>query len=333
MTLPRSMKAVAISRPGGPEVLALVERPVPGPRDGELLIGVAAASVNGPDVHQREGRYSPPAGASDLPGLDIAGTVVAVGGGTSRFREGDSVCALVAGGGYAEYCTAPAVQCLPIPKGIDLIAAAALPETVFTVWANVFEAGQLQPGETLLVHGGASGIGTTAIALAKPMGARVFATTGSDEKCRACLDLGAERAVNYSKEDFVAELLAATDRRGVDVILDMIGGDYTPRNIQLLAPKGRLVQIAFMHGPRAEVDLSAVMQKRLTITGSLLRPRSVEEKGRLARAIEQRIWPLIESGAFRPVIHATLPLNQARKAHEILASGTHIGKIVLTTGL
>lgn len=331
--LPTSMNAIAIREPGGPDVLESVQRPVPVPGDGELLVRVAAASVNRPDVLQRQGRYSPPPGTSDLPGMDIAGTVVAAGPDTPRFREGNTLCALVAGGGYAEYCIAPEAQCLPIPAGLDFIGAAALPETVFTVWANVFEAGKLQPGETLLVHGGSSGIGTTAIALARAFGASVFATAGSEEKCRACVDLGASRAINYKEEDFAAAVHEATEGCGVDVILDMVGGDYTPRNVASLATGGRLVQIAFLRGSRVEIEWSVVMQKQLVLTGSTLRRRSVAEKGRIALAVERHIWPLIEAGTFRPVIHTTFPLAQAKAAHELLESGAHIGKIVLTTGV
>lgn len=331
--LPTSMNAIAIREPGGPDVLESVQRPVPVPGDGELLVRVAAASVNRPDVLQRQGRYSPPPGTSDLPGMDIAGTVIAAGPGTSRFREGNTLCALVAGGGYAEYCVAPEAQCLPIPTGLDFIGAAALPETVFTVWANVFEAGKLQSGESFLVHGGSSGIGTTAIALARAFGATVFATAGSEDKCRACVDLGASRAINYKEEDFAAAVHEATHGRGVDVILDMVGGDYTPRNVASLAAGGRLVQIAFLRGSRVEIEWSVVMQKQLVLTGSTLRPRSVAEKGRIALAVERHIWPLIEAGTFRPVIHTTFPLAQAKAAHELLESGAHIGKIVLTTGV
>ena len=331
--LPTSMNVVAIREPGGPDVLESVQRPVPVPGDGELLVRVAAASVNRPDVLQRQGRYSPPPGTSDLPGMDIAGTVIAAGPGTSRFREGNTLCALVAGGGYAEYCVAPEAQCLPIPAGPDFIGAAALPETVFTVWANVFEAGKLQSGESFLVHGGSSGIGTTAIALARAFGASVFATAGSEDKCRACVDLGASHAINYKEEDFAAAVHKATERRGVDVILDMVGGDYTPRNVASLATGGRLVQIAFLRGSRVEIEWSVVMQKQLVLTGSTLRPRSVAEKGRIALAVERHVWPLIEAGTFRPVIHTTFPLAHAKAAHELLESGTHIGKIVLTTGV
>ena len=330
-TLPPTMTAVEIATPGGPEVLRAVRRPVPRPGPGEVLIAVAAAGVNRPDVLQRQGRYAPPEGASDLPGLEVAGRVAARGDGV-EWREGDLVCALLAGGGYAEYCVAPAVQCLSVPGGLDLVQAAALPETVFTVWTNVFERGRLVAGETFLVHGGASGIGTTAIQIARARGARVFATAGSAEKCAACERLGAERAIDYKKEDFATVVGDLTRGRGVDVILDMVGGDYLPRNLAALALEGRLVQIAFLRGPRVEVDLMTLMQKRATLTGSTLRSRSVEEKGRLARAVGASVWPLLEAGSFRPVIHATFPLARAAEAHRLMESDAHTGKIVLLTG-
>jgi putative PIG3 family NAD(P)H quinone oxidoreductase len=278
---------------------------------------------------QREGKYPPPAGASDIPGLDVAGTVAAVGAGVSGWREGDAVCALVAGGGYAEYCLAPAPQCLPVPRGLSLVQAAALPEAFFTVWTNVFERGRLAPGEILLVHGGASGIGTTAIQLGRAFGARVLATAGTGEKCAACERLGAERAINYREEDFVAVVRTLTAGRGVDVILDMVGGSYVPRDLDCLAREGRLVLIAFLGGSKAEVDLRPVLQKWLTITGSTLRARSVEEKGRIAAALREKVWPLLDSGAVRPVIHATVPLAEAAAAHRLLESGAHVGKVVL----
>ena len=324
------MKAVEIVQPGGPEVLRLTERPLPEPGPGELLVRVAAAGVNRPDVLQRLGKYAPPPGASDIPGLEVAGTVEGVGAGVTGWRPGDSLCALLAGGGYAEYCTAPVPQCLPVPKGLSLVEAAALPETFFTVWHNVFERGRLARGETLLVHGGSSGIGTTAIQLGRAFGARVLATAGSAEKCRACARLGAERAVNYKEEDFVAAVKEATDGRGADVVLDMVAGDYTPRNVQCLAVEGRLVQIAFLRGSRVELDLMPLMQKRLTVTGSTLRPRPVEEKGAIAVALRQHVWPLLETGQVRPVIFKTYPLAQAADAHRLMESSAHIGKIVLT---
>jgi NADPH2:quinone reductase len=330
-TIPRTMRAVEISRPGGPEVLRLVERTVPQPGAREVLVEVAAAGVNRPDVFQREGKYAPPAGAPDLPGLEIAGRVVACGADVHEWHEGDLVCALLAGGGYAEYCAAPAAQCLPIPGGLDLVQAAALPETVFTVWANVFERGSLSSGDVLLVHGGSSGIGTTAIQMARARGVRVLATAGTPEKCAACERLGAERAIDYRREDFAAVVQQLTAGRGVDVILDMVGGDYLPRNIASLAPDGRLVQIALLRGSRAEIDLTPVLHRRLTLTGSTLRPRSVEEKGRLARAVRAAVWPLVEKGEVRPVVHATFPLEAAADAHRLMESGVHIGKIVLVT--
>ncbi len=328
--IPTTMTAVEITEPGGPEVLRPVTRPTPAPGPREVLIAVAAAGVNRPDILQRQGKYAPPPGASDLPGLEVAGRVAACGNDVREWKEGDEVCALVAGGGYAEYCAAPVPQCLPVPKGLDLVQAAALPETVFTVWTNLFERGRLSAGETLLVHGGASGIGTTAIQMARARGVRVFATAGTREKCVACEGLGAERAIDYAREDFAAVVGERTAGRGVDVILDMVGGDYLPRNLASLALEGRLVQIAFLKGPRAEIDLMAVMHRRLTLTGSTLRARSIEEKGRIARAVRENVWPLIEKGEVRPVLHATFPLAAAAEAHRVLESGTHVGKIVLT---
>jgi len=323
------MTAVEIAQPGGPEVLRPVTRPTPALGSRDVLIAVAAAGVNRPDLMQRQGRYAPPPGASDIPGLEVAGRVVARGKDVEEWQEGDAVCALVAGGGYAEYCAAPAPQCLPVPKGLDFVEAAALPETVFTVWTNVFERGRLSAGETLLVHGGASGIGTTAIQMARARGVRVFATAGTREKCAACEKLGAERAIDYSREDFAAVVAELTAGRGVDVVLDMVGGDYLPRNLASLATDGRLVQIAFLKGPRAEIDLMTVMHRRLTLTGSTLRPRSIEEKGQIARAVRENVWPLIEKGDVRPVLHATFPLAAAAEAHRALEAGTHVGKIVL----
>ena len=325
------MIAIEIASPGAPDVLRAVERPRPELRDGEVLIRVSAAGVNRPDIMQRLGKYPPPPGASDIPGLEVSGQVIEAAG-PGRWRPGDRVCALVAGGGYAEYCAAPAVQCLPVPSRIDETHAAALPETFFTVWTNVFQRGGLTAGETILVHGGTSGIGTTAIQLATAFGARVFATAGSDEKCGACRDLGAAVAVNYRREDFVAAARAATDGRGVDVILDIVGGDYVQRNIESLALNGRLVQIGLISGSRAQIDFRGVLQKRLTITGSTLRARTVAEKGELAREIESRVWPLLAAGTVRPIIHATFPLREAAQAHRLLESGAVIGKIVLTCG-
>jgi len=321
--------AIEIQSPGGPEVLVPVERPMPVPAAGEVLIKVAAAGVNRPDVFQRLGRYPPPPGASDIPGLEVAGTIEQLGPGVDNWRVGDAVCALVAGGGYAEYCTAPAPQCLPVPRGLDLVAAAAIPETYFTVWTNVFERGRLEGGETLLVHGGASGIGTTAIQLARARGARVFATAGSAEKCAACERLGAERAINYREEDFVAVVRGLTGGRGVDVVLDMVGGEYFARNVEVLATEGRLVEIATLHGAKAELNIQTIMQRRLTITGSTLRARPVAEKGTIAAAVRQHVWPLIEAGAVKPVVYATFPLRNAADAHRVMEADTHIGKLVL----
>jgi len=322
------MRAIEISAPGGPEVLRLVERPVPAPGPGEVLVRVEAAGVNRPDILQRLGQYPPPTGISDLPGLEIAGTVAAIGRDESRWREGDTVCALVAGGGYAEYCVAPAPQALPLPRGFRPREAAAIPETFFTVWTNLFERGKLTEGETVLIHGGSSGIGTTAIQLARAFGATVFATAGSDAKCAACERLGA-RAINYRTADFVQVLREATSDRGVDVVLDIVGGDYLQRNIEALAMHGRLIQIGLLGSARAEINLRPVMQKRLTLTGSTLRTRSVEEKGAIARELEAKVWPLLASRHVAPVIDRTLPLTDAAEAHRLLEAGDVIGKIVL----
>lgn len=324
------MDCIEIAVPGGPEVLRPARRPVPRPGLREVLIAVAAAGVNRPDVLQRQGKYDPPPGASDLPGLEVAGRIVAVGEGVETLRPGDAVCALLAGGGYAEYCVAPAGQVLPIPDGLTPTEAAGLPETVFTVWSNVFERGALQTGETLLVHGGSSGIGATATQLAAAYGAGVFATAGSDEKCRAVEKLGAALCVNYRTQDFVAEIKAATGGRGVDVVLDMVGGDYVPRNIDLLASDGRHVSIAFLRGPKVAFNMFPVMTKRLTLTGSTLRARPAAEKARLAAAVRANVWPLVESGHFRPQIHAVFPLAEAAEAHRLMESSAHIGKIILT---
>ena len=330
MSLPAKMRAVEIAKPGGPEVLIPAERPLPSPKAGEILVKVAAAGVNRPDVLQRMGLYPVPTDASDLPGLEIAGEVVACGAAAKMWRPGDRVCALVHGGGYAEYCVAPEVQALPAPKGLSLAEAASLPETFFTVWSNVFDRAGLKAGETLLVQGGSSGIGVAAIQMAAAMGNRVFATAGSDEKCAACVKLGAERAINYRTQDFVAELKAATGGKGVNVILDMVGGDYFPRELKCLADDGRLVFIAFLRGPKTELDINEVMRRRLTITGSTLRPRPVEVKGAIARSLRERVWPLIEAGRIKPVIYKTFPLAEAREAHTLMESSQHIGKIVLT---
>ncbi len=323
------MRYIAAREAGGPEVLAVAKGPVPQPGAGEVLIRVAYAGVNRPDVMQRRGLYPPPPGASPILGLEIAGHVVALGEGVAGFREGEEVCALVAGGGYAEYCAAPAPQCLPVPQGLTLCEAAALPETFFTVWTNVFERGRLKAGETFLVHGGTSGIGTTAIQLAHAFGARVLATAGSDEKCAFCRKLGAEAAINYKTEDFVEVARRLTDGKGVDLILDMVGGAYFQRNLRALAVAGRLVQIAFQEGSRISCDLMPIMVKRLTVTGSTLRPRTVAEKGAIAAALRDKVWPLLEAGRVRPVIHKVFPLEEAAAAHALIESSTHIGKIML----
>ena len=324
------MRVIELSAAGGPEVLRGGDRPAPVAGAHEVLIQVAAAGVNRPDVAQRKGLYPPPPGASDIPGLEIAGTVVALGSGVTSLAVGDAICALVTGGGYAEFCVAPAEQCLPVPRGLTLIEAASLPETFFTVWSNVFDRGRLTPGESLLVQGGSSGIGVTAIQLARAFGNRVFATAGSPEKCAACERLGAERAINYRTEDFVAVAKSATGGRGVDVILDMIGGEYVPREIVALAEEGRLVLISTMGGAMAEIDLRAVMGRRLSITGSTLRVRTPEFKGGIARALREKVWPLLERGTVKPIVHATFPLERASDAHRLMESSGHIGKIVLT---
>jgi putative PIG3 family NAD(P)H quinone oxidoreductase len=328
------MKAVEIPSPGGPEVLRLVSRPVPVPGRGEVLIEVAAAGVNRPDVLQRLGKYPPPAGASDLPGLEVAGTIRALGADLREedFPVGADVCALLAGGGYAEFVAVPAEQVLRIPAGMSMEAAAGLPETAFTVWANVFDRGRLRAGESFLVHGGTSGIGTTAIQLARARGARVFATAGSEAKCRACVALGAERAIDYRNEDFAEVLKEQLQGRGVDVILDMVGGSYLSRNVASLAVEGRLIFIAFIGGVKTEINLAPVMMKRLTITGSTLRARSPAEKGAIAKALEREVWPLYASGAARVVLHRVFPLEQAAEAHAALEAGDHVGKIVLRVG-
>jgi putative PIG3 family NAD(P)H quinone oxidoreductase len=328
--------AIEIAEFGGPGVLRPVQRLDPEPGLNEVVVRVHAAGVNRPDLMQRQGKYPPPPGASDIPGLELSGTVVAVGpvleGETSRWAPGDLVCALVAGGGYAERAVVPAPQCLPIPAGMDPVAAAAIPETYFTVWTNVFQRGQLRTGETLLVHGGTSGIGTTAIQLARAFGATVIATAGSDDKCAACERLGA-RAVNYRTTDFVTAVADLTGGLGVNVILDIVGGDYLERNLRSLAVEGRLVQIGLQGGAKSSIDLRMVMQRRVTLTGSTLRVRSVAEKAAIARELEQHVWPLLSSGLVAPVIDRTLPLKQAAEAHRLLESGEVIGKIVLTTAM
>ena len=324
------MRAVEISKPGGPEVLKLTERPTPTPKPGEILVKVAAAGVNRPDVLQRSGNYPVPPDASDLPGLEVAGQVVGLGSSVKSFKLGDAVCALAHGGGYAEYCVIPEGQALPVPKGLSLIEAASLPETFFTVWINLYDRAKLAPGESLLVQGGTSGIGVTAIQMAAATGNRVFATAGSDEKCAACVKLGAEKAFNYKTQDFSAEVKAATGGKGVNVILDMVGGDYLVRELKCLADDGRLALIAFLRGAKAEVDLGEVLRRRLTISGSSLRPRTIEYKAYAANNLREKVWPLIEAGRIKPVVYRTFPLAEAAEAHRLMESSQHIGKIVLS---
>ncbi|RKR67690.1 putative PIG3 family NAD(P)H quinone oxidoreductase [Acidovorax sp. 94] len=329
----RNMRAVEITSFGGPEVLRLGERPVPQPGVGELLIRVAASGINRPDVLQRMGHYAPPSGTSDLPGLEVAGVVEsgdAAAMAEAGIRVGDRVCALVAGGGYAQWCVVPVVQCLPVPDGFSDVEAASLPETFFTVWSNVFDRGHLQAGESLLVQGGTSGIGVTAVQLARAFGATVIATAGSDEKCAACLQLGAHEAINYKTQDFVAEANRITQGKGVDVVLDMVAGDYVAREVQCLAEDGRIVIIAVQGGIKSDFNAGLVLRRRLTITGSTLRPRSVAFKGAIARALREHVWPLLVAGRVRPVIHSTFAAAEAAKAHALMESNQHIGKIVLT---
>ena len=328
-SIPSSMTAIEITTPGGPDVLKPLTMPTPAPGAGEVLIKVAAAGVNRPDVLQRIGAYPPPPGASEIPGLEIAGEVVALGEGASLWKTGDKVCALVAGGGYAEYCSVHESNALPVPDGLTMAEAAGVPETFFTVWTNVFERGALKPGESLLVHGGSSGIGTTAIQIASQLGSTVYTTAGSADKCAACEELGAERAINYREEDFVDVLKQATGKKGIDVILDMVGGDYIQRNIKAAARDGRIVNIAYLNGSKAEVDFMMVMLKRLTLTGSTLRIRSPAEKAAIADALRKTVWPLIEAGKVKPQLFKTFPLAQADKAHALMETSTHIGKIVL----
>lgn len=330
--LPETMTAIAITEPGGPMVLKPEKRPVPQPGPGEILIRVKAAGVNRPDVAQRQGTYPPPPGASDLPGLEVAGEVAATGEGVKRWKVGDRVTALTPGGGYAEFCLVHGTNALPVPHGFTFTEAAAIPETFFTVWHNVFQRGGLKAGETFLVHGGTSGIGTAAIQLAKAFGARVIATAGSTEKCEACTKLGADRAVNYRSEDFVALVKEVTGGKGADVILDMVGGDYVGRNYDCAAVDGRIVQIAFLQGPKATADFSKLMVKRLTHTGSTLRPRSVEFKGDIAAELERQVWPLLSERRISPVLDMIFPLREAWRAHERMQEGEHIGKIVLDVG-
>jgi NADPH2:quinone reductase len=333
MTLPKTMTHIQADGAGGPEVLKLASGPVPEPKPDEVLIRVQAAGVNRPDVAQRQGSYPPPPGASPLLGLEVAGEVVAAGPQAGAWQAGDRVCALTNGGGYAEYCAAPGSQCLPWPEGYDAIRAAAVPETAFTVWANLFQMGRLVAGETALVHGGTSGIGVTAIQFAKAFGATIYATAGSDEKCAACLRLGADAAINYRTQDFAEEVKKLTAGRGVNAILDMVGGPYAMRNIRSLATDGRLVLIAFLGGSKVEqFDLLGVMVKRLTITGSTMRPRTTAQKAAIAADLKAKVWPLLDAGKCPPVIHATFPLAQAAEAHRLMESSAHIGKIVLTVG-
>lgn len=329
-SIPQTMTAMAISEPGGPDVLQAIQRPVPHPFEHEILIRVAAAGVNRPDVAQRQGHYPPPKGASDLPGLEVAGHVAALGRNCTRFAVGDAVTALVAGGGYAEYVTVSETNALPVPQGLTMIEAAALPETFFTVWHNVFERCGLKSGDVFLVHGGTSGIGTTAIQLAKAFGATVLATAGSPEKCAACVELGATRAINYHLEDFVEVVKEATDGHGADVILDMVGGDYIERNFSAAAFDGHIAQIAFLNGPIADVNFTQLLVKRLTLTGSTLRPRSVAFKAGIADALREKVWPLLEKRQILPRIDATYPLVDAAEAHRRMEASSHIGKIVLT---
>jgi NADPH2:quinone reductase len=324
------MRAVEISSPGGPEVLRVAEVANPAPKPNEILVKVAAAGVNRPDVLQRMGLYPVPPDASPLPGLEIAGEVALLGSGVKKWKVGDKVCALANGGGYAEYCAVPEGQALPIPKGLSMAEAASLPETFFTVWGNVYDRGRLAPGESFLVQGGTSGIGVTAIQMAAATGNRVFATAGSDDKVAACVRLGAEKAFNYKTQDWVAEVRAATGNKGVNVILDMVGGDYVPKELKCLAEEGRLVFIAFLRGPKAELSIVDVMSKRLTITGSTLRPRNAEFKASIGNNLREKIWPLIEVGRIRPQVYRTFPLAEAAEAHRLMESSQHIGKIVLT---
>ncbi len=327
---PRTMRCIVATEPGGAEMLRVMERPVPEPAEGEVLVRVAAAGVNRVDITQRLGSYAIPPGFTDLMGLEVAGTVAAIGDGVTAWSLGDRVCALTPGGGYAEYCPVDARHCLPIPQGLGEVEAASLPETYFTVWTNVFDRCALQPGETFLVHGGTSGIGVAAIQMAHHLGSRVLATAGSAEKCRACRELGADRAIDYRSEDFVAAVKEFTGGTGVDVILDMVAGDYTARNIEALALDGRLVHIAFMAGSEVTINLRPLMAKRLIVTGSALRPMTGDQKAAIAETLKARVWPLIEGGAIRPVIHAVFPFDQAAEAHRLMESSAHIGKIMLT---
>jgi NADPH2:quinone reductase len=325
------MKAIVITQPGGPEVLKLIERPQPEYTADEVLVKVEAAGVNRPDVAQRKGNYPPPANApQDIPGLEIAGIIAKVGANVTRWKVGDKVCALVTGGGYAQYCNVPAGQCLPIPDDLTFIEAASLPETFFTVWSNVFDRGRLQPGESLLIHGGSSGIGVAAIQMAKALGSTVYVTAGSAKKCKFCEGLGATRAINYKTEDFAAVIAQLTQGKGVDVILDMVGGNYTPRNLGILADDGRLVMINMMEGKDTQIDVSVILRKRLTLTGSALRSRAIAFKSGIARELEKNIWPLLASGQIKPVIYAIFPASHAAEAHSLMESSSHMGKIILS---
>jgi NADPH:quinone reductase len=325
-----TMIAIIAEPSGGPEVLRPVERPIPVPGPGEVLIKVVAAGVNGADLSQRRGRYAMPPGAPDVLGLEASGEIVGVGAGVKGWRVGDPVCALLLGGGYAEYCVAPVEQCLPVPRGISLPDAAGLPEVGMTVWSNLFEIGALKPGESVLIHGGSSGIGTFAIQLARTLGSRVYTTAGNAEKCQACVALGAARAINYKDEDFVAIIDEETKGAGVDVVIDMVGGDYVPRDLEILAPFGRLVMIAAKRGSKIELDYDQITRKQIVFTGSRLRPRPLAEKGRLGAALRKAVWPLLEEGRMRVVVDSTYPLAEARRAHERMESGLHIGKVLLT---
>ncbi len=328
--IPENMTAIEITEFGGPDVLKPVTRPTPRPGAGEILVKVAASGVNFPDTMQREGGYPPPKGTTDIPGLELAGTVVELGDGVDSFTLGDEVCALVSGGSYAEYCVVPAPQALPLPEGYDMIRAAAIPENFFTVWTNLFDGAQLESGDILLVHGGSGGIGSAAIQVGKAFGCTVFTTARSAEKCRACEEMGADRAINYTEEDFVEVVKEATGGKGCTVVLDMVGGDYFNRNLDVLAPEGRLVQVAVQKGAKVELFIPTIMMKRLRYTGSTLRPRNVEQKGAIAAAVHEKLWPLFEKGAIKPLIYKVFPLEKANEAHALMASSAHIGKIMLS---
>lgn len=328
--IPETMTAIEIAEFGGPEVLKPASRPTPTPGDGELLVKTAAVGVNFPDTMQRQGAYPPPPGTTDIPGLEFAGTVVAIGSGVSGFASGDEVCGLVSGGAYAEYCIVPAATALPLPKGYDMLNAAAIPENFFTVWTNLFDGVQLTAGDTILIHGGSGGIGTAAIQVAKAFGATVFTTARNAEKCKACEDLGATRAINYTEEDFVEVVKEATGGVGCSVVMDMVGGDYFNRNLDVLAPDGRMVQVAVQKGAKVELFIPTIMAKRIRYTGSTLRPRTTEQKGVVAKAVHENLWPLFEKGDIKPLIFKTFPLENAAEAHALMASSSHIGKIMLT---